>query len=109
MVDDNAQIINEVSGSSRPIAPNRTKWLFLGFLLGVVLPAIWFLMKLFLDTHPNNHEALAYFHEYSKLRNQALKEYSKYYGPLTIDTTMESCTDRWNWVNEPWPWQEGGC
>ena len=50
MVDDNAQIINEVSGSSRPIAPNRTKWLFLGFLLGVALPAIWFLMKLFLDT-----------------------------------------------------------
>ena len=53
--------------------------------------------------------ALAYFHEYSKLRNQALKEYAKYYGPLTIDTTMTSCTDRWNWINEPWPWQEGGC
>jgi capsular polysaccharide biosynthesis protein len=50
MVDDNAQIINEVYGSSRPIAPNRTKWLFLGFILGVALPAIWFLMKLFLDT-----------------------------------------------------------
>ncbi len=50
-----------------------------------------------------------YFHEYSKLRNQALKEYAKYYGPLTIDTTMTSCTDRWNWINEPWPWQEGGC
>ena len=66
-------------------------------------------LTLFLDTHPNNQEALDYFHEYSKLRNQAMKEYSKYYGPLTIDTTMESCTDRWNWVNEPWPWQEGGC
>jgi uncharacterized protein involved in exopolysaccharide biosynthesis len=47
MVDDNAQIINEVYGSTRPIAPNRTKWLLLGFLLGVALPAIWFLMKLF--------------------------------------------------------------
>ena len=58
---------------------------------------------------PGAKEALAYFHEYSKLRNHALKEYSKYYGPLTIDTTMESCTDRWNWINEPWPWQEGGC
>ena len=64
---------------------------------------------LYLDTHPTDKEALAYFHEYSKLRNHAMKEYSKYYGPLTIDTTMESCTDSWNWVNEPWPWQEGGC
>ena len=50
MVDNNAQIINEVSGSSRPIAPNRTKWLILGFLLGVAIPGVWFLMKLFLDT-----------------------------------------------------------
>lgn len=64
---------------------------------------------LFLNTHPDNQEALAYFHEYNKLRNQALREYAKYYGPLTEDTVMASCTDRWNWINEPWPWQEGGC
>ena len=50
MVDNNAQIINETSGSDRPIAPNRTKVLFLGLLLGLALPGIWFLMKLFLDT-----------------------------------------------------------
>ena len=66
-------------------------------------------VTLFLDTHPTDQDALAYFHEYSKLRNEAMQEYAKYYGPLTIDTTMESCTDRWNWINEPWPWQEGGC
>ena len=41
--------------------------------------------------------------------NQRLEEYAKYYGPLTIDTTKESCADRWSWINEPWPWQEGGC
>ena len=66
-------------------------------------------VKLFLDTHPCDQNALAYFQEYSRMRNEALKEYAKYYGPLTIDTTAESCTDRWNWINEPWPWQEGGC
>ena len=53
--------------------------------------------------------ALEYFHEYNKIRNQAMREYAKYYGPLTIDTTVASCTDRWNWINEPWPWQEGWC
>ena len=50
MVDNNAQIINETSGSNSPIAPNRTKVLLLGLLLGVALPGVWFLMKLFLDT-----------------------------------------------------------
>lgn len=65
--------------------------------------------KLFLDTHPCDAEALEFFRKYSDIRNKSLKEYAMYYGPLTIDTTVESCTDRWNWINEPWPWQEGGC
>ena len=65
--------------------------------------------KLFLDTHPCDIEALEFFQKYSEIRNRLLKEYAMYYGPLTIDTVVESCTDRWNWINEPWPWQEGGC
>lgn len=66
-------------------------------------------IKLYLDTHPDDTEALACFGEYSKLRNQSLKEYAKYYGPLTADLAMESCEEHWNWVSNPWPWQEGGC
>ena len=31
--------------------------------------------KLFLDTHPEDEDALAYFYECSRMRNQALKEY----------------------------------
>ncbi len=65
--------------------------------------------KLFLDTHPCDEEALAYFREYSRKRNEALKEYAAHFGPLTIDTVVYSCADRWDWINEPWPWQEGGC
>ena len=64
---------------------------------------------LFLDTHPHNREALEFFEECQSKRNRALKEYAKYYGPLTIVTADVSETDRWNWINEPWPWQEGGC
>lgn len=66
-------------------------------------------VKLFLDTHPEHPEALEYFREYSTRRNQALEEYSRFFGPLTIDTANVSCRDYWKWVNEPWPWQEGGC
>lgn len=66
-------------------------------------------VKLYLDTHPCDTEALEYFHKMSRQRSEALKEYAAAYGPLTIDTAKDSCTERWNWINEPWPWQEGGC
>lgn len=66
-------------------------------------------VKLFLDTHPTDEMALSYFQEYSRMRNQALREYAKYYGPLTVDLAQGNCMDRWKWIQEPWPWQEGGC
>lgn len=65
--------------------------------------------RLFLDTHPCDTEALEYYREMSRKRNLALKEYAAAYGPLTSDTAGDSCTESWNWINEPWPWQEGGC
>lgn len=65
--------------------------------------------KLFLDTHPCDEEAMMYFQEHSQRRNELLKKYSKLYGPLTIDSVDMSCTEYWNWISEPWPWQEGGC
>ena len=66
-------------------------------------------VKLYLDTHPCDTEAMEYFRDMSARRNSAMKEYAAAYGPLTIDTAADSCAERWNWVNEPWPWQEGGC
>ena len=65
--------------------------------------------KLFLDTHPCDEEAMMNFQEYSQKRNELLKKYSKLYGPLTVDLADMSCTECWNWILEPWPWQEGGC
>lgn len=66
-------------------------------------------VKLYLDTHPWDDEALVYFQEYSRLRNEALKQYAENFGPLTIDTAVYSDKEKWNWIQEPWPWQEGGC
>lgn len=66
-------------------------------------------VKLYLDTHPCDSNALSLFFEYSKIRNKALKEYAEIYGPLTVDTASASENNYWNWINEPWPWQKGGC
>lgn len=66
-------------------------------------------VKLYLDTHPCDEKALAYFEKYSRMRNEALREYAENYGPLTVDTAIYSDSENWNWIDEPWPWQEGGC
>ena len=64
---------------------------------------------LFLDTHPDDRSALAYFHKYNQLRNTALKEYAKHYGPLTISTADDCSSKCWEWMNQPWPWEGGFC
>ena len=66
-------------------------------------------VTLFLDTHPDDAEALEYFEEFRTQRTRALQEYSRNYGPLTIDTATACESDYWSWINEPWPRQEGGC
>ena len=41
--------------------------------------------SLYLDTHPNDAEALEYFHHFNKARQQALHEYAVRFGPLTLN------------------------
>lgn len=60
--------------------------------------------SLYLDTHPCDMEALSYFQEYNRLYNEAMDEYAKAYGPLTISHARH-CDTYWDWVNQPWPWQ----
>lgn len=59
--------------------------------------------NLFLDTHPDNQEALAYYKKYSELLQQAKAEYISRYG-LLEPGVMEGDT-RWRWVDDPWPWE----
>ena len=62
---------------------------------------------LFLDTHPFDQDALQYFRTCSALRNYALEEYAKAYGPLTIDTANDAQSRSWQWMAQPWPWEGG--
>ena len=63
-------------------------------------------IKLFLDTHPCNKEALKAYDEYKNIRKAALKEYVVEYGPISA-YDVNVC-DSWDWVKNPWPW-EGEC
>lgn len=50
MVDDNARIIDSVSGSTAPVYPSKYKQLLLGFGCGIVIPLVILLLMLILDT-----------------------------------------------------------
>lgn len=60
---------------------------------------------LYLDAHPCDEKALACFQEHLSMRNHALKEYARLYGPLTIDTADDVSSKSWEWVSTPWPWE----
>lgn len=54
-------------------------------------------MRLYLNTHPHDEEALALF---SRLCKEAGDE-----NYATTFLTDECCTSAWNWVKNPWPWE----
>ena len=61
---------------------------------------------LYLDTHPDDQDALNYYQYVSELRKQAMDAYEAQCGPLMIDEVWSD--NYWTWVNNPWPW-EGEC
>lgn len=67
---------------------------------------------LYLDTHPQDQNALAYAREKIQMRKSALESYARRFGPLTIDCAAELNSNCWLWISQPWPWetkQKGGC
>lgn len=61
---------------------------------------------LYLDTHPDDQEALNYYYYVTGLRKQAMEAYEAQCGPLMLDEVRSE--NYWTWVNNPWPW-EGVC
>ncbi len=58
--------------------------------------------NLYLDAHPDDAAALAYFKKYRDLTRETTAAYEKKYGPLSV---MASDGSPWPWVNNPWPWE----
>jgi spore coat protein JB len=60
-------------------------------------------LGLYLDTHPNDKEALELFTAYVDLYQAGVTEYQRRYGPLTQMQAGRNGT--YDWVNHPWPWE----
>ncbi len=60
-------------------------------------------MALYLDTHPDDEDAMKTREAYMKKRCELIEEYEKNFGPYVV-TQNDVCGDRWTWVDDPWPW-----
>lgn len=60
--------------------------------------------SLYLDSHPDDEAAVQYFRTVCKKHQQAQEVYQKHFGPLTRQNA--GAEGRWNWVDDPWPWEE---
>ena len=60
-------------------------------------------MGLYLDTHPDDEQALRFYQKYQEMRKTAATEYITKYGPLVA--TDYAGQTRWPWIDDPWPWE----
>ncbi|MGN1298862.1 MAG: spore coat protein CotJB [Candidatus Scatovivens sp.] len=60
-------------------------------------------ISLYLDTHPNDRNALRLHNEYVRTLKKLEESYEEKFGPLTFETEMDS----WQWIEDKWPWERG--
>ncbi|MBX6377203.1 MAG: spore coat protein CotJB [Clostridia bacterium] len=63
-------------------------------------------LNLFLDTHPDEPQALDDYNEAVEQLMRLHREYERRYGPLTNHGGSPSRYP-WQWIEEPWPWESG--
>lgn len=61
-------------------------------------------LKLYLDTHPTDRQALSNYADHSYTRNGLITQYTYAYGPLTLDCMYFNAD--WTWSHDPWPWEK---
>ena len=57
-------------------------------------------LRLFLDTHKDNKEAMQMYEKYQSKYDVLKKEYEEQFGPLTLNGINSD-----DWLKDPWPWE----
>lgn len=61
-------------------------------------------LTLYLDTHPDDSEAINQYNELAEKRKDAKAVVEEEYGPLSF-TEKNNKETIWQWSTGPWPWQ----
>ena len=83
-----------VNQKEKPVTPS-TELQVLGFTVHE--------LALYLDTHPEDKDALQLYRKYQQMYNTAKKQYSMHCRPLNHMTVTDDNT--YSWLCDPWPWE----
>jgi spore coat protein JB len=61
-------------------------------------------IALYLDTHPNDKDAIAEYNKIVKAADTVRTKYEKVAGPMCSFRSTNRCDDAWLWAQNPWPW-----
>lgn len=61
-------------------------------------------LTLYLDTHPNDVQAIQQFNQTAQKRHELACVYEAEYGPL-LQFGHSYSRSPWDWADSPWPWQ----
>ena len=60
-------------------------------------------LGLYLDLYPNDTNILNKYNSYLKKEKELITIYESKYGPMTLNSPVQ--TNIWLWNNSPWPWE----
>ena len=83
-----------VNKNELPVTP-KTELQALGFAVNE--------LALYLDTHPEDKEALELYRVYQKMLHDGNMEFSRQHGPLNHGRPVDDKT--YTWMDDPWPWE----
>jgi spore coat protein JB len=61
-------------------------------------------LTLYLDTHPDDEQALAQFNQFTRRRAALAQQFESRFGALA-EFGHSPGGKRWTWNEGPWPWQ----
>ncbi|MCG9968885.1 spore coat protein CotJB [Pelotomaculum terephthalicicum JT] len=61
-------------------------------------------LNLYLDTHPDDQQALNLYNSVVPQLRKCIEAYEQYCGPL-FHFGMATSQYPWQWINSPWPWE----
>ncbi len=85
--------MNMVNQQEKPITP-KTELQTLAFVIQE--------LALYLDTHPEDKEALELYQEYQKIKHKCMMDYN---AERPLNHTIPAKGDRYRWLDDPWPWE----
>ena len=83
-----------VNQKEKPVTP-KTELQALGFAVQE--------LALYLDTHPEDQEALELYRNYQQLLHKGGMEFAENHGPMNHGTPVNDKT--YSWLDDPWPWE----